>query len=139
MKAFADLYAALDETTKTNEKVAALRAYFEAAPPADAAWAAYFLIGRKPRQVVPTKLLRLWAREEAGVAEWLFNECYDAVGDLAETIALLLPTPDRSSDRPLAEWVARLGALRGSPRARAAGGRRRGLGRARPPPAARRQ
>ena len=119
MKAFADLYAALDETTKTNEKVAALRAYYENAPPADAAWAAYFLIGRKPRQVVPTKFLRLWAREEAGVAEWLFNECYDAVGDLAETIALLLPTPtpDRSSDRPLAEWVARLLAFRGLPEA----------------------
>jgi DNA ligase-1 len=114
MKAFADLYASLDETTKTNEKVEALRHYFSTARPADAAWAVYFLIGRKPRQVVPTKLLKLWAMEEAGVPEWLFGECYDAVGDLAETIALLLPPPGRSSDRPLAEWVERILALRGA-------------------------
>ena len=88
MKAFADLYAALDETTRTGEKVAALARYFAAAPPADAAWAVYFLSGRKPRQAVPSKRLRLWARERAGIAEWLFDECYQSVGDVAETIAL---------------------------------------------------
>ena len=105
MKAFADLYAALDETTRTGEKVAALARYFAAAPPADAAWAVYFLSGRKPRQAVPSKRLRLWARERAGIAEWLFDECYQSVGDVAETIALLLPPADGAADRPLAEWV----------------------------------
>lgn len=107
MKAFADLYAALDETTKTTDKVAAMARYFAAAPPADAAWAVYFLSGRKPRQAAPSKRLRLWARELAGVTEWLFDESYHHVGDVAETIALLLPPPTASAatDRPLADWV----------------------------------
>lgn len=104
MKAFAELYTALDETTKTNEKVAALVRYFVSAPPADAAWALYFLIGRRPRQVVPSRKLREWATELADIPDWLFGESYDAVGDFAETIALLLPdggrqTIDDSSNR----------------------------------------
>jgi len=61
MNRFAELFAAIDETTKTNEKVAALSKYFSLAPPADAAWAVYFLAGNKLRQLVPTKLLRIWA------------------------------------------------------------------------------
>ncbi|MDY3554507.1 ATP-dependent DNA ligase [Gemmata sp. JC717] len=105
MKAFADLYAALDETTRTAEKTAAMARYFAAAPPADAAWAVYFLSGRKPRQAVPSKRLRLWARELAGVPEWLFDDCYHHVGDVAETIALLLPPAAAASTRPLADWV----------------------------------
>ncbi|GAC1448581.1 MAG: ATP-dependent DNA ligase [Isosphaeraceae bacterium] len=105
MKAFAELYTALDETTKTTGKVAALTRYFEQAPPEDAAWAVYFLIGRKPKQVVPSNKLREWAAELAGVSDWLFQESHDAVGDLAETIALLLPEPEQSSDTPLHVWV----------------------------------
>ena len=105
MKTFADLYAALDETTRTSEKVEAMARYFTAASPADAAWAVYFLSGRKPRQVVPSRRLHLWACELAGVPEWLVDECYSAVGDMAETIALLLPPARAASDRPLAEWV----------------------------------
>lgn len=112
MRDFVTLYAALDATTRTNEKVGALVRYFAQAAPADAAWAIYFLIGRKPRQVVPSKLLRAWAMSEAGIPEWLYDECRQAVGDSAETIALLLPAPERGSDRPLHEWVARLLALR---------------------------
>jgi len=105
MKAFAALFAALDETTRTTDKVAAMARYFTAARPADAAWAVYFLTGRKPRQAVPSKRLKLWARELAGIPEWLFDECHQHAGDMAETIALLLPPPSASSDRPLAEWV----------------------------------
>jgi DNA ligase 1 len=116
VKAFADLYAALDETTRTSEKVEAMARYFASAAPADAALAIYFLSGRKPRQAVPSKRLRLWARELAGVPEWLFDECYDNVGDAAETIALLLPPAAAASDRPLAEWVeGRLLTLRDMP------------------------
>ena len=86
-------------------------------PAEDAAWAIYFLIGRKPRQVVPSAKLRAWAAEEAGVPAWLFQESYDAVGDVAETIALLLPPPERSSDFPLSYWInQRLLPLRGQPR-----------------------
>jgi DNA ligase-1 len=105
MKLFADLYAALDETTKTGEKVAALARYFAAAPPADAAWAVYFLAGRKPPQAVPSRRLRQWAIEAAGVPEWLFDESYHAVGDVAETIALLLPPAGGSAPEPLHYWV----------------------------------
>ena len=105
MKAFAELYAALDATTKTTAKVEALVSYFAQAAPRDAAWAVYFLSGRKPRQVVPSKRLRLWARELAAVPEWLFDEAYHHVGDVAETVALLLPQADRASDAALADWV----------------------------------
>src|SRR5690242_15518571 len=105
MKAFTQLYAALDETTKTNEKVDALAAYFREARPADAAWAVYFLIGRRINRLIETRKLVGWAIEEAGVPEWIFGDCYSAVGDLAETIALLLPPPVASTEKPLEYWV----------------------------------
>lgn len=105
MRAFANLYATLDETTRTNEKVTAMAQYFATARPEDAAWAIYFLSGRKPRQAVPSRRLRDWAREMAGVSEWLFDESYHHVGDVAETIALLLPPAVAASEGPLADWV----------------------------------
>jgi DNA ligase-1 len=105
MKAFTQLYTALDETTKTNQKIAALTDYFEHATPADAAWAIYFLTGRKPKQLVLTPKVVAWGIEYAGIPEWLFAECYDAVGDLAETIALLLPDKDQSTTESLTYWV----------------------------------
>ncbi|MDM0055570.1 ATP-dependent DNA ligase [Variovorax fucosicus] len=105
MKAFAALYRELDATTSSLAKQAALQRYLHAAAPEDAAWAVYFLAGGKPRQLVPTKLLRLLAQEAAGLPEWLFDESYEAVGDLAETISLLLPPPTGQHDRGLAAWV----------------------------------
>ncbi len=105
MRRFAELYQALDASTATGEKVAALVRYFAAAPAADAAWAVYFLSGGKPRQVVPTAVLRATACRRAGVDEWLFEESYQAVGDLAETIAHVLPPASRQSDDGLASWV----------------------------------
>ncbi|MBZ5625240.1 MAG: cisplatin damage response ATP-dependent DNA ligase [Acidobacteriia bacterium] len=105
MKAFAELYAALDETTKTNEKVAALTRYLAAARPEDAAWAVNFLIGRRPKRLLESRKLAQWATEEAGVPEWLFAECYHAVGDFAELIALLLPPAEESTSLPLHHWV----------------------------------
>lgn len=107
MKAFAALYRELDATTSSLAKQAALQRYLQAAAPEDAAWAVYFLAGGKPRQLVPTKLLRLLAQEAAGLPEWLFDESYEAVGDLAETIALLLPPPTESHDLGLAVWIER--------------------------------
>nr|WP_314627010.1 ATP-dependent DNA ligase [uncultured Janthinobacterium sp.] len=115
MREFAQLYAELDETTATSRKLAALQAYFQRATPQDAAWAVYFLAGGKPRQAVPTKMLRELATERAGLDAWLFDEAYHAVGDLAETIALILPAPGRRSDVGLAEWVEqRIAPLRGA-------------------------
>src|SRR4029078_8654722 len=79
VRAFAELYVALDETTKTNEKVAALTKYLAAAPPEDAAWAVNFRIGRRPKRLLESRKLGQWAIEEAGVPDWLFGECYHAV------------------------------------------------------------
>jgi len=114
MKEFAALFAALDSTTSTRKKTDALLTYFQRAQPADAAWALYFLAGGKPRQTVPTGLLRTAAREAAGIPEWLFDESYDVVGDLAETIAHVLPPARETVDLPLHVWIEqRLLALRG--------------------------
>ena len=114
MKEFAALFSALDSTTSTKQKTDALLAYFRRAQPADAAWALYFLAGGKPRQTVPTALLRTTAREMAGIPEWLFDESYDVVGDLAETIAHVLPPARETIELPLHVWIEeRLIALRG--------------------------
>ncbi|MDR5833068.1 ATP-dependent DNA ligase [Caballeronia sp. LZ034LL] len=115
MKRFATLYTALDATTSTNEKLEALIAYFSAAEPEDAAWAAYFLAGGKPRQSVPARLLAEFARERAGLPDWLFEESYQAVGDLAETIAHVLPPATGESTLGLAQWIEeRVLTLRGT-------------------------
>jgi DNA ligase-1 len=114
VKAFADLYAELDASTSTLHKVDALERYLRRAAPADAAWAVYVLAGGKPRQAVPSRVMRDAARDAAGLPDWLFDESYLAVGDLAETIAHLLPPPATEEDAPLSEWMARrLPALRG--------------------------
>jgi DNA ligase 1 len=116
MRRFARLYSELDATTSTNEKVEALARYFDEAPARDAAWAVYFLAGGKPRQVVKTASLVGLACKLAQIDPWLFDECYQSVGDLAETIALVLPRGEAPSDVGLAEWVEdRLLPLRGLP------------------------
>ncbi|HXH69715.1 MAG TPA: ATP-dependent DNA ligase [Pyrinomonadaceae bacterium] len=115
MKLFTELYTELEQTNKTNEKVEALKFYFECADARDAAWALYFLSGRKPRQIVPSKKLREWAIEISQVPEWLYDESRDTVGDGAETIALLLPNNSSIDDTPLHVLVEeRLVPLRGA-------------------------
>jgi len=117
MRHFAALYAALDASTSTDAKVDALVRYLADAAPDDAAWAVYFLAGGRPRQTVPTALLRATATALAGIPDWLFEASYQAVGDLAETIAQVLPPPTRNSDLGLADWMTgRLLPLRGQPR-----------------------
>jgi DNA ligase 1 len=116
MRRFAALYAALDASTSTDAKVAALVQYLADAPPADAAWGVYVLAGGKPRQAVPTALLRAEATAMAGLPDWLFEASYQAAGDLAETIAQILPPPQRRSDLGLSDWLTRrLLPLRGQP------------------------
>jgi DNA ligase 1 len=105
MKRFTALYFTLDETTKTSRKSEALKRYLAEAPPDDAAWALCFLIGEKIKRSVPAARLREWASSAAGVPAWLFDECYKAVGDLAETIALLLPTAGEASSLGLRAMV----------------------------------
>jgi DNA ligase-1 len=114
MEAFARLYADLDETTSTRGKLAALVRYFASVPPADAAWAVYFLAGGRPRQPVPTKVLHSAAIEAARLPAWLFDECQLAVGDFAETVAHVLPPPAAVTPIGLAQWmVERVLPLRG--------------------------
>lgn len=101
MKAFARAFAAMHETRRAAEKVDAMAEYFRAADPADAAWAVHLLRGDRSKAIVPIRRLARWAMEEAHVPEWLFDECYATVGELAETMALLLPDLPGTPDLPL--------------------------------------
>ena len=127
MQRFAQLYSELDASTATLAKLAALQNYFDDVARScpnddkqqaqhrlsDAAWALYFLAGGKPRQAVKTSQLKLWAQEAAGIEAWLFEECYAAVGDLAETIAHMIPSAETpEADLGLAQWVERLQGLK---------------------------
>ncbi|NKI34627.1 ATP-dependent DNA ligase [Wenzhouxiangella sp. XN79A] len=94
MKRFVAMFRALDGTTGTNAKVAALTAYFRDAEPRDAAWAVYFLTGQRLKRLVTTRELREWTAEHAGLPLWLVEESYEHVGDLAETMTLLTPEPE---------------------------------------------
>ena len=105
MRRFTALYLALDATTKTLAKQQALEAYFRAAPANDVAWATFFLTGRKLKRLVHARVLREAACDAASIPEWLFDASYHAAGDLAETIALLLPQAANRDDRSLSAWV----------------------------------
>ncbi|MBM7066606.1 ATP-dependent DNA ligase [Actibacterium sp. 188UL27-1] len=105
MNRFATLFTALDQTTKTNAKVAALSAYFADAPEEDRLWTIALLSGRRPKRTVNSTLLRDWAAAKAGLPLWLLEEAYSVAGDLAETIALILPDGGGSSDKSLTHWI----------------------------------
>ena len=111
MSAFSDLFQALDATTKTSAKLAALCQYFQTATPEDRLWCIAVLSGRRPKRVLSSTLLRRWAAEAAGIPDWLFEECYANVGDLAETIALLLPPAAQTRPLYLAPTIADLRAM----------------------------
>lgn len=111
MKRFVALFTRLDQTTKTSVKVAAMADYFREAPKPDRLWCAALLSGRRPRRLITTTKLRAWAAERAGIPDWLFEECYPIVGDLSETIALVLPEATGDSDIPISEAIASLRAL----------------------------
>ncbi|MEE4361145.1 MAG: ATP-dependent DNA ligase [Pseudomonadales bacterium] len=94
MRAFVELFERLDATTSTNGKVEALADYFRTADAADAGWAVFFLSGRRLKRLIGAAELRQWIRARTGLPEWLFEESYGHVGDLAETAALLLAGED---------------------------------------------
>ena len=108
MKAFADLFARIDETTKTSVKVAALADYFRAAPDEDKLWTIALFSGRRPKRTITATRLREWAAEQAGLPDWLFEESYSIVGDLAETINLILPPAKKHQDYSLTHWIKTL-------------------------------
>ena len=105
MKRFAQLFRELDESNRTKDKVAALKDYFRDASIHDAAWVISLLCGRRPRRAVTLTQLRRWCAEECGIPDWLFDESYDVVGDLAETISLLLPAAETTNDDALHVWL----------------------------------
>ena len=108
MRRFQALFTTLDQTTKTSVKVEALADYFRAAPERDKLWTIAILSGRRPKRTVTTTLLRTWAAEVAGIPDWLFDESYTVVGDLSETIALVLPQATGASEGSLTEWIDRI-------------------------------
>lgn len=109
MKAFAILIQQLATGTGVNDRKAALEAYFHTATDADKLWVLALFTGRRPKRLVRSTLLHEWCMELSGIPAWLFEECYHTVGDLAETIALLLPQPtSNGGEQPLHVYMEQL-------------------------------
>jgi DNA ligase-1 len=108
MKAFSELFTRIDQTASTNEKIAALQDYFHTAAAEDSIWAVAVLSGRRPKRTVKTSELWQWSGELSGLPPWLQAESYHIVGDLAETISLMLPKNNVHSDFPLHEVIRQL-------------------------------
>lgn len=116
MKDFSDCIRAIDETTKTNRKVAALKSFFDRASDEDRIWGIALLSHRRPKRPVTTTQLREWAAQESKVQDWLFEQSYHIVGDLAETIALLVTGKEfyaRDAEYSLSDYIRIIKGLRG--------------------------
>ncbi len=114
MKAFAQLFLSLDESNKTGEKVRVLKEYFTQVPDTDKMQMLALFTGRKPKKPVNSTLIRHWAIEVSQIPAWLFEESYHVVGDLAETMALLMPVSNLGSNKTLSEWIAEIKAIGGA-------------------------
>ncbi|WP_316822708.1 ATP-dependent DNA ligase [Pedobacter gandavensis] len=113
MKRFTALLLQLESSNKTNDKLAALVDYFHEADDQDKPYVIAMFTGKKTKRPVSTALLKEWAIEKSGIPTWLFTESYHNVGDLSETIALILPPPTALVDLKLNEWIKALTALNG--------------------------
>ncbi|WP_192350493.1 ATP-dependent DNA ligase [Algoriphagus sp. Y33] len=111
MKEFTEMFTAIDQTTKTNQKIQAMADYFTHAEEEDKIFAVSILIGNKPKRPVKTSELKEWATEIAELPMWLFEESYYIVGDLAEAIALMLPAQRKEQQYSLRETLALLSRL----------------------------
>ncbi len=105
MKKFAQLFSELESSNKTNDKIAALVNYFESADEKDKIWCLALFTGKRPKRPVKTTLMKEWVVEVSKIPDWLFLECYSTVGDLGETLSLLLPPPAQIHDKPLHQWM----------------------------------
>ena len=105
MNDFVDLYLKLDQSNKTNDKIEALERFFKHAPLLDRLWMIALFTGRQPKRSVSSRYLKEWVIEKSQLPEWLFDETYQVVGDLAETLALLFPPPSSTARSTLAEWM----------------------------------
>jgi len=102
---FAELIKTLDSTNKTTLKVEALTHYFKNAEDKDKVWTIAILSHRRPPRPVNTTLMRQWASELANIPLWLFEESYHIVGDLAETIALVIPPAEENTEKSLNQFL----------------------------------
>jgi DNA ligase-1 len=112
MKKFAQLFLSLDETNKTNEKIKVIKEYLLSVSDEDKINMLALFTGRKPKRPINATQLKVWALELSEIPEWLFKESYDVVGDLAETLSLLLPEPQHQQGRSLSSWVEEIKALK---------------------------
>lgn len=113
MKRFTELIRQLEMSNKTNDKILALVNYFTEAHDLDKPYVVAMFTGKRPKRTISTASIKQWAIELSGIPEWLFSESYHSVGDLSETIALILPPPTKSSNLKLHEWINELAALNG--------------------------
>ncbi len=113
MKHFTELYLQLDGTTRSTVRQQALVHYFENADPRDKLWLIALFTGKRPKRTVSTSQLKDWVMEKTGIPPWLFEQSYHVVGDLAETIALLIPAPESvQTEKSLAQYIREIQALR---------------------------
>jgi DNA ligase-1 len=108
LELFAHLISSLDSSNSTLKKVAALKEYFDRAIDPDKVWAIALFVHKRPRRLLSTRLLREWARAYAGIDDWLFEESYQVVGDLSETISLILPAPTQRTRSSLSDLIKEL-------------------------------
>ncbi|MBL3657993.1 ATP-dependent DNA ligase [Fulvivirga sediminis] len=113
MKYFTELFTRLDQTTKTLVKVDALKEYFHKATDKDKLWTIALLSHRRPKRTINRNYIKKWAAEFSELPYWLFEESYHIAGDLAETIALILPSPESRTDNSLTYWIEYIQALGG--------------------------
>ncbi|TXD81960.1 ATP-dependent DNA ligase [Subsaximicrobium wynnwilliamsii] len=105
MKHFSKLISAVEITNKTNDKIAAFVEYFQTAPDKDKLWLIAIFTGKRPKRPIKTTVMKQWCMEVAGIPEWLFLESYSTVGDLGETMALLLPEPTHHIEKTFSHWM----------------------------------
>jgi DNA ligase-1 len=105
MKKFTELVLSLEQAGQDDEKIEILRAYFKDTPAQDAGWALFLLLGWSSGPLINCQKLQKWATEAMGIPDWLFQESFEAVGDLAETIALLFPDSKSPKPQSLQIWA----------------------------------
>lgn len=105
MQQFSDLIISISDTTKSSEKIIFLADFFKVADERDIIWTIALLSGRRPKRAVKTALLKKWSAEIADIEDWLFDECYQVAGDLADTIALILPPAKATSQKSVSDWI----------------------------------
>ncbi|ASW73609.1 ATP-dependent DNA ligase [Chryseobacterium piperi] len=105
MRHFAELINALESTNKTNAKIDAIIDYLERTPDEDKVWFIALFTGKRPKRNVNTNYMKEWALEITKLPFWLFQESYSSVGDLGETLSLILPQPTEKIERGLSQWM----------------------------------